>query len=115
MNAISQLACNLPQYPLMAKRLLQQRGEGFENVEIFATEATLTGFPLDLIYDIYCSYLFGELLRKIGCQLRPYEAVSGETDHLIQSSLNKLHACLASGGSEKRHLPKSWRTFGVYR
>ena len=98
LNAISQLACNFPQYPLMAKKLLQQRGEGFENVQIFATDVTLTGFPLDLIYDIYCSYLLGGLLRKIGCKLRPYEAVSGEADRLIESSLRRLHSCLAEGG-----------------
>jgi predicted CoA-substrate-specific enzyme activase len=100
LNAITALACNFPQYPLMAKKLLRQRGEGFEAVQIFATEFAFNGFPLELIYDIYCSYLFGGLLRKFGCKLRPYEAVAGETDRVIASALQKLHRCLADGWSK---------------
>jgi len=97
LNAISQSACNLPQYPLMAKKLLRARGGGFEKVQVFATALHLAGLPLELIYEIYGSFLLGGLLRKIGCKLRPYEAIKGQTDALMANSLRLLHQCIARG------------------
>ncbi len=100
LNAMAQVPCNLPQYPLMARKLLNQRGEGFEKVQVFATELNMTGLPLELIYDIYGTFLLGGLLRKIGCKLRPYEINQGQTDALIASALARLHQCIADGESK---------------
>ena len=97
LNAISQVACNLPQYPILAKKLLKQHGEGFEKVQVFATGFNMNGLPLELIYDIYGSFLLGGLLRKIGCKLRPYEAIKGQTDALIKDALRRLHQSIARG------------------
>jgi len=101
LNAIIRSACNLPQYPLMAKKLLEQRGDGFENVEVYAGEFEMKGLPLELIHDIYCSYLLGGLLRKIGCRLRPYERSSGETDRVVEEARLMLHRCITEGESKE--------------
>ncbi len=101
LNALAQVPCNLPQYPLMARKLLNQRGEGYEKVQVFATELNMTGMPLELIYDIYGSFLLGGLLHKIGCKLRPYAVNPGQTDELIASALARLHQCIAAGESKE--------------
>jgi predicted CoA-substrate-specific enzyme activase len=102
MPAITRVACNFPQYPLMTKRLLEQRGDGFGKVRVLATESDLRGFPLEVIYNVYCAYLLGGLLRCIGCRLRPYESSHGQTDCLIDEARQRLYRCIADGASKER-------------
>ena len=97
LNSMVRTACNLPQYPLMAKKLLEQRGDGFEKIEVFASEFEMKGLSLELAHDVYCSYLLGGLLRKIGCRLRPYERSPGQTDLLIEEARLRLQRCIAAG------------------
>ncbi len=101
LNALSKLACNLPQYPLMAKKLLEQYGHGFEKVQVFATEFEMRGMPFELIYDMYCSYLLGGLLRKMACKIRPYEIIPGQTDQLIEQAQQRLYQCIKKGESKE--------------
>ena len=101
LNALVRTACNLPQYPLMAKKLLEQRGEGFEKIEVFASEFQMTGLPLELIHDVYCSYLLGGLLRTMGCKLRPYERTPGDTDRAIEAARFRIFQCIAAGDSKE--------------
>lgn len=97
LNAILRSACNLPQYPLMAKKLLEQRGDGFEKIEVYAGEFEMKGMALELVHDVYCSYLLGGLLRKIGCRLRPCERSAGETDRVMEEARLRLRMCIARG------------------
>ncbi len=100
MNAISRLPCNFPQYPLLARKLLKQHGDGFEKAQVFATDSNMSSLPFELIYEVYSSFLLGGLLRKIGCKLRPYERDKGQTDRLIADALRRLHRCIAGGGKK---------------
>jgi predicted CoA-substrate-specific enzyme activase len=102
MPAISQLACNFPQYPLLIKKLLEQRGGGFEKVQILATEFVLSGFPFELRYDLYCAFLLGGLLRGMACRLRPYETIPGQIDLLVEEARQRLYRCLAEGQSKEQ-------------
>ncbi len=101
LNAISRLACNFPQYPLMTKKMLEQHGDGFERVQVFATEFEMRGMPFELIYEVYCSYLLGGFLRKMACKIRPYEIIAGQTDQLIEQSRHKLFQCIKEGESKE--------------
>ena len=101
MNAITRTACNFPQYPLMAKKLLEQQGGGFEKVQIFATEFEMRGCPYEVVYDVYCSYFLGGLLRRMACKIRPYEVVPGQTDEEIDKAKEKLYHCIAKGQSKE--------------
>ncbi|MBN1351194.1 CoA activase [candidate division KSB1 bacterium] len=100
-NAIIRTACNLPQYPLMMKKMLEQRGEGYEKVQIFATEFEMRSLPLEIIYDVYCSFLLGGLLRRIGCKLRPYELIPGQTNQVIESARAGMFQCIVAGSSKE--------------
>jgi predicted nucleotide-binding protein (sugar kinase/HSP70/actin superfamily) len=101
LNAIARLACNFPQYPLMTKKMLEQHGNGFEKAQIFATEFDMRSMPFELIYEVYCSYLLGGFLRKMGCKIRPYEIIPGQTDQLIEDSRNKLYQCIRNDESKE--------------
>ena len=97
LNALVRTACNLPQYPLMAKKLLEQRGDGYEKIAVFADEFEMKGLPLELVHDVYCSYLLGGLLRTMGCKLRPYERNPGDTDRAIERARFRIFRCIATG------------------
>jgi predicted nucleotide-binding protein (sugar kinase/HSP70/actin superfamily) len=101
LNAVVRTACNLPQYPLMATRLLQQKGAGLEAVQVLATETLLTRFPLEIIYDVYCAYLLGGLIRRMGCRVRPYELISGQTNRVVEQARQQLYQCIATGESKE--------------
>ena len=58
-------------------------------------------FSYEVIYDVYCAYLFGGLLRRIGCKLRPYEIIPEQTDRLIETSRDRLYRCIAGGESKE--------------
>ena len=101
LNTVTRLACNFPQYPIMAKKLLEQRGDGFENVQIFATEFEMQSLPIELIYNVYCAYLLGGFLRKMACKVRPYELIAGQTDRVIKKSLHKLYRSISRGEAKE--------------
>ncbi len=101
LNTITKLACNFPQYPLMAKKFLQQYGGGFEQVKIYATEFEMRSMPLEVIYDVYCSYLLGGLLRRMACKIRPYEVIPGQTEKLVEKAQSALYYCIAAGESKE--------------
>jgi predicted nucleotide-binding protein (sugar kinase/HSP70/actin superfamily) len=72
----------------------------------------MKGLPLELIHDIYCSYLLGGLLRKIGCRLRPYEKSLGQTDRVIEDARLRLSRCIATGEPKEAVFRKIVAGFG---
>ncbi len=101
LNSITRLACNFPQYPLMAKKILHSLGADFDKVQIFATDFDLRGLAFEVIVDVYFSYLTGGLLRRLGCRLRPYEIVDGMADRILQEGLDALYRTIARGESKE--------------
>ena len=97
----TQLACNIPQYSLMMKRLFKQIGAGFEKVQVCTPEMDISMFPLWALYNTYCAFLLGGLLRKMGCRLRPYELVVGQTDQQIEYARQRLYDCIVNGESKE--------------
>jgi hypothetical protein len=72
-NSEAELACNLPQYPVMIKQTLEKMGKGMEKVDILVTRFLPTDLPLVLIYEIYMAYALAGLLQKIVHKIRPRE------------------------------------------
>jgi predicted nucleotide-binding protein (sugar kinase/HSP70/actin superfamily) len=91
LNTITNLACNFPQYPIMAKKIFEDVGHGFEKLQIFASEFEMKEFPIEVITDVYIGYLLGGLLRKIACRIRPYEIVPGTTNKIIEKGRQLLY------------------------
>ena len=83
----STLACNLSMFPYHIRTLLDAYGKGMEKAGIYTGALSFADLSLKLPVNAYFAYLFGGLLRKMGCKVRPYETNKGETDAVLQESL----------------------------
>lgn len=81
------LSCNLPLYPHFLKSLLERYGEGMERAGVYAGELSQMDISPLLVPNVYFSLLFGGLLRRLGCKVRPYEKVPGTTRRTLERSL----------------------------
>ncbi|MCP3923410.1 MAG: CoA activase [Desulfobacterales bacterium] len=82
--------CNLAFYPSYIKNLLSSYGDGMENAGIYVGEISYIEISVRAAISAYFSYMFGGMLRKMGCKIRPYEIHKGTTDRVINKSLEVL-------------------------
>ena len=76
----SDWTCNLHLFPHYMKSLLERYGRGMERVGVYAGDISHTEIAPRLGVDAYFAHLFGGLLRRLGCRIRPYEEQPGRTD-----------------------------------
>jgi len=81
------ITCNLRLYPFYIKNLLETYGHGFEKASVYFGELTHLEIAYSTSYYAYFAYLLGGLIRKLGCRIRPYEIIRGETDTAIEKSI----------------------------
>jgi predicted CoA-substrate-specific enzyme activase len=86
----SGIACNIHLYPLHIQSILASHGRGMEKASIHVGPMFMQDLSLRMPPAVYFAFLFGGTLRGIGCTLRPYEEVKGETDKAIERSLAVL-------------------------
>jgi predicted nucleotide-binding protein (sugar kinase/HSP70/actin superfamily) len=84
------VTCNLRLYPFYIKNLLEEYGHGFEKASVYYGDLTHLEIAVSTGYYAYFAYLLGGLIRKLGCKIRPYEIVKGETDKAIEKSIRIL-------------------------
>ncbi len=89
-NLKSSMACNLALFPHHIKTIFRKYGNGMEKIGVFAGEISFMDLSIKLPVNVYFSYMFGGLIRKIGCKIRPYEKNKGETDRVIEQNINLL-------------------------
>jgi predicted CoA-substrate-specific enzyme activase len=84
----SRWACNLGMFPYYIKSLLEAHGNGMEKVGVYVGE--ISHFEISPVVTIhaYFAYLFGGFIRKLGCQIRPYEIEIGKTDRAIGKAID---------------------------
>ena len=56
---------------------------------------SLSDISMQASIEAYFAHMFGGMLRKIGCKIRPYEKEKGMTDKVIAQSVNILYNTLA--------------------
>ncbi|MBI5375748.1 MAG: hypothetical protein HZA77_09945 [Candidatus Schekmanbacteria bacterium] len=100
-NTESQVSCNLPQYPVMIKKMLERLSGGMEKVDVLVSRFPPTDLSIELVYEIYMSYLIAGLVQKITHKIRPREKHDGMTDRIYRKSLDKLFDCFAGGASKE--------------
>jgi predicted CoA-substrate-specific enzyme activase len=81
------LSCNLPLYPHFLKTLLESYGRGMEKAGVYAGELSQLDISPLLVPNVYFSLLFGGLLRRLGCKIRPYEQDPGTTRRTMDRAL----------------------------
>ncbi len=102
----SEIACNIKMYPYHIKKILEKNGCGFEKSEIYKGELSLFDISFRTSTNAYFAYMFGGLLRSIGCKIRPYEINKGQTDRVLQNTLSILCNCFEKGESKEEALKK---------
>ncbi len=96
----SKLACNLGLYPYHIKTLIHSYGNGFEKAEVYAGGVSLLDISMKLPINTYLAYMFGGLIKKMGCKIRPYEKIKGTTDKVIAESVEIMGD--AFGGNKSK-------------
>ncbi len=84
------LACNLKMFPHHIKNIFQSYGHGMSAASVYTGGMSFIDLSLKLPVNSYLAYMFGGLVRKMGCRIRPYEKEKGTTDRIIKKSINLL-------------------------
>ena len=100
----AEIACNVKMYPYHIKKILERNGNGFENSQIYKGELSLFDISFKASTNAYYAYMFGGLLRSIGCKIRPYEVYKGQTDKTLKKVLNLLCKAFEKGKSKEKVL-----------
>ncbi len=107
----SEIACNIKMYPYHIKKILERNGNGFDKAEIYKGELSLFDISFKASTNAYFAYMFGGLLRSIGCKIRPYEIHKGETDQALKGALALLCNTFEKGGDKEGAIKTSMDMF----
>lgn len=103
------LACNFSMYPFFLKKILTDKSytyPGLEKVQVYLGELSFIDFSLNTGINAYFSYMSGGYLKKIACKIRPYEINKGQTNNVMQKSLDLLEYVIQSGESKEKAIAK---------
>ncbi|UCH79988.1 MAG: hypothetical protein JSW20_09585 [Nitrospiraceae bacterium] len=84
------LACNLRMYPHHIKHILTSYGRGMADAGVYTGRLSFMDISLKLPVNTYFANMFGGLVRKMGCRIRPYEKERGAADQAIKKSIDVL-------------------------
>ncbi len=90
----SQIACNIGMYGGMIKALLENLGAGFGDAAIYVADMTNIEISMRAAMNTYFAYMFGGMLRRLGCRFRPYEERAGETDRVMAEALETFRQAM---------------------
>jgi predicted nucleotide-binding protein (sugar kinase/HSP70/actin superfamily) len=81
------MSCNLRMFPHHIKHIFNSYGRGMSDAGVYAGGLSFVDISIKLPVDTYLAYMFGGLVRKMGCRIRPYEKEKGATDRIIKKSI----------------------------
>jgi predicted nucleotide-binding protein (sugar kinase/HSP70/actin superfamily) len=105
------VACNFPMFPAFIQSLFQARGGGMERLGVYSRDLTLVDLGPRAALHGYRAALVGGLLRRVGCRLRPYEAVSGTTDRALDRALEILVPAFVDGTALRQAVRRAAELF----
>ncbi len=103
----SDIACNIKMYPYHINKILEREQNGFQHSRVYKGELSLFDISFKASTDTYFAYMFGGLLRSIGCKIRPYEINKGETDQVLDHALSIIKTAFLTGGSKEKALQEA--------
>jgi predicted CoA-substrate-specific enzyme activase len=109
----SDIACNIRLYPYHIQQILKQEGNGFEKSGIYLGELSLFDISFKASTHAYFAYMFGGLLRSIGCKIRPYEVIPSETDRTLAKALDIISRAFATNSSKEAALAEAIPLFSA--
>ncbi len=102
----SSISCNIGMFPYMIKKVMESYGSGMEKVDILTGSTTYLDLSITIAINAYFAYMFGGLLRRLGCKIRPYEKVKGKTDEAMALSMEILYYTFLRDHSKEEALDK---------
>ncbi len=102
----SHVACNIRLYPELIKGIMESTGHGMEKVDMYIGSMVLSDISMQASIEAYFAHMFGGMLRKIGCKIRPYEKEQGVTDKVIAQSVTILYNTLLGSRSKDDDLAR---------
>ena len=72
---VGEIACNIKLYPHYIKNILNAYGHGMEQADVYRGELSMFDISVTLPVNNYLAYMFGGMIRKIGCKIRPFNPV----------------------------------------
>jgi len=103
-NAKSSIACNLTLFPHHIRSIFCDHGHGMEKVGVYCGSLSFLDLSMKVPINVYFSYMFGGLIRKIGCRIRPYEKIKGQTDKVMEESIGILSRAFSGERSKESAL-----------
>mgnify|MGYP006274208519 CR=1 FL=1 len=107
----AEISCNIKLYPHHIKTILNRNGNGFEHSNVYVGELSFIDISFKSSINSYFAYMFGGLIRSIGCRIRPYEIHKGETDAAIENSLTLLEHTFKDNLPKEEALSKMMSDF----
>ncbi|MBN2321630.1 MAG: CoA activase, partial [Acidobacteria bacterium] len=108
----SHIPCNIRMYPQMIKNIFETAAKGMQRVDVYIGQLGLMDISITAAIEGYFAHMFGGMLRKIGCRIRPYEKEKGKTDAIVSQSLNIFYNTLLGGRSKDEDIA---RVVGLFR
>lgn len=102
----SHVACNIRMYPQLIKSMFEASGNGLEKVSVYIGKLSMADISVQSSIEGYFAYMFGGMLRKIVCMIRPYEKENGLTDRIAAQALNIFYNMLLVGRNKDDDLAK---------
>lgn len=93
----SEISCNIKLYPHHIKSILTGSNQSnvsknrIDKAGVYRGELSFNEISVGAALNAYFAYMFGGLLRALGCRLRPYEKIKGETDNAIKQAVRILN------------------------
>ncbi len=83
--ANAEIACNIRLYPYRLKQMIASFGKGMEKAGVYTGSISFVDVSIRAAMNSYFAFMFGGMLRRMGCRIRPYEKHPGETDSVLES------------------------------
>ncbi len=85
------VACNLSMFPHYLKKLMRKYDEKMAEVTVYPGNLGFYDFSVKTGVNVYIAYILAGSIRKTACAIRPYEIIKGETNRIVEFSINAIY------------------------
>ena len=100
------IACNIHLYPAYIRQAMEAHGKGLEKADVHVGPMSMSDLSLKMPLQAYFAYMFGGYLRRLGCRLRPYETIPGQTDAAVCRAMTLLQAAFKGSSTYEQALTR---------
>ena len=105
------LSCNISMFPPYMKKLLEAYGKGMEKASVYVGDVVFYDISLTAALNAYLVYMFGGFIRKMSCNIRPYEKEEGATDRVAAEAIKLLYDAFLKGKPDEVLISKIIKKF----